>query len=182
MKFNLNIECQNTNEAKAVFKALADMVNIHEVDSLDVAETPKGVLVTSDDEPITPTVAEVLAEVKAEADKATIGTLVEPAKRTRPSRAKAPVAFTGAGEPITTEDAPVATGSDEPVYDITPKATEAPKTIEDVRILAKALMGKGHNARLQAEMTKLGATRLSEVKDYDEAFAVLSAISKELNV
>jgi hypothetical protein len=109
---------------------------------------------------------------------------VDTPKRQRPSRAKVVETAIKADEQahgtfvLTNEPSiPLSaqgTAADEPA--------PAKKTIEDVRILAKALMGKGHNAVLQAEMAKLGATRLSEIKDYDTAYGVLDALSRKLGV
>ena len=125
---------------------------------------------------------------KAFADLATSVTtaaVVETPPEEKPPVVEAPKTKTKAKteKPVTVVEVPkvevVETPPDHGTFVLT---DEAPKTIEDVRVLAKALMNKGHNARLQEEMTKLGATRLSEIKDYDEAFGVLEALAKEVGL
>jgi len=188
MKVNISIECDTTNEAKELFKTLSGISSdftrleaLQKAFNNAIGLTPEP-LVTPDDEPITSTVKTLMAEAETEAVVAT--------KRTRPSRAKA------VETAIKAEEARLATGSDPAPYELSGSAgiaaveeilaeareSSTPKTVEDVRVLAKALMNKGHNARLQEEMTKLGATRLSEIKNYDEAFNVLTVLSKEVGL
>lgn len=200
MKVIINIECDSTNEAQELFKTLAGM----STPSDKAVEWGKLATALKDDkaeqnaawvklanqsvEPSTgqPNQTGVTTITPADTTSITAEEVkTEVAKRQRASRAK---------------EKPLATGSDPVPYELSAKGTAAilntmtvladegqtesstPKTIEDVRLLAKALMNKGHNARLQTEMTKLGATRLSEIKDYDEAFNVLTVLTKEVGL